>query len=143
MNRQEIFDKAYLAILKQGRPSTGVRNNSFQSCLYRGEQGVKCVIGHLIPDDLYQPEIEGRMLYVLLQLPEMDDAGYTAFRAIFNKIFPDASREDIEFLHSLQLAHDQAALSLLPVENFLERFKARAKQFALAYGLSIPSEPCQ
>ena len=143
MNRQEIFDKAYLAILQQGRPSIGnMQEDGNMQCLYRGRRGAKCAIGHLIPDDLYQPDIENRSPYVLLQPQEIDDAKQAVFRLILNKIFPDAGKLDVEFLHALQEAHDKAAPAFL-LNDFLPTFKARAEEVALAYGLTIPSEPCQ
>jgi hypothetical protein len=54
-NKQELFEKAVNGLLAQGVPSY----DSSRSCMYRGLNGTKCAIGHLIPDELYDPGFEG------------------------------------------------------------------------------------
>jgi hypothetical protein len=56
LTRQEIFDKVATHLLTQGRRSM---NEAGISCAYRGEDGLKCAIGVLIPDDQYKPSFEG------------------------------------------------------------------------------------
>lgn len=51
MTPQEIFDKAALGVLKQGRRSTNGNIGGNERCMYRGEGGLKCAVGHLIDDD--------------------------------------------------------------------------------------------
>jgi len=54
VNRQEVFDKVATHLLTQKRKSMGSSN----LCMYRGPNGLKCAIGCLIPDDLYNKSIE-------------------------------------------------------------------------------------
>ena len=54
MTMQEIFDKVVPATLEQGEKSI----NAYGSCRYRGENSLKCTIGHVIPDELYNLEME-------------------------------------------------------------------------------------
>ena len=54
MNNQEFFDKTMEHLRKQGVPSA-----QGDRCLYRGPAGTKCAIGFHIPDELYEPEMEG------------------------------------------------------------------------------------
>ena len=54
MEAQEIYDKVKAHLLTQGERSTDMGNH----CLYRGPNGLKCAVGCLIPDDLYDPLME-------------------------------------------------------------------------------------
>lgn len=54
--RQEHFDTALAHLRKQGRKALAHHGG----CAYRGKAGAKCAIGALIPDDRYEPEMEGR-----------------------------------------------------------------------------------
>jgi len=57
MNKQEIFDKVATHLLTQMEKSGHIVTSS---CLYRSPNGLKCAIGCLIPDELYDPEFEGK-----------------------------------------------------------------------------------
>lgn len=111
MNLQQIFTTITTALIKQGKPST----TEDGSCKYRGPDGLKCAIGHLIPDNLYTPTIEGlsfRHKHVLSVLPlpiPTDSPLYSV-------------------LELLQLTHDSEDVSQWP-----HRFSEIAKE----YGLSI------
>lgn len=60
MTRQEIFYHVQRKLLQQGRRSTdanaGVHEGT--SCVYRNIDGLKCAVGHLIPDDKYRSSFE-------------------------------------------------------------------------------------
>ena len=52
MNRQEFFNEAYLGLINQMKQSRHEDNDKI--CLYRGPNGLKCAIGHALPDsDLF------------------------------------------------------------------------------------------
>jgi hypothetical protein len=51
MTRQEIYNKVATHLLAQNE----VSKNELGRCLYRGPRGLKCGIGVLIPDDVYDP----------------------------------------------------------------------------------------
>lgn len=53
LSKQQAFEKAITGILTQGRISF-----SEPSCKYRGEDGDKCAIGWLIPDEIYDKKME-------------------------------------------------------------------------------------
>lgn len=55
MNRQEIFDKAVTHLFTQRRQAY-----TAAGCAYRSKRGAKCVIGCLIPDALYNTDMEGK-----------------------------------------------------------------------------------
>ena len=113
---QEWFDTAARGIISQGKPSMGrdpITEN--EECVYRSPDGCKCAIGWLIPDDKYDPSFE-RSSYTLA-----------------SKIsFLTEKYDDISFLGSLQLAHDNAAYT----DNFLEYFIIYMEELAHSYDLS-------
>lgn len=47
--------EAILAVIAQGKHSVDVDG----TCMYRGPDGLKCVVGHMISDEEYSPELEG------------------------------------------------------------------------------------
>ena len=54
MNNQEIFDKVVTHLLTQNEQSL-----KDGQCYYRTEEGLSCAVGCLIPDKLYNSDIEG------------------------------------------------------------------------------------
>jgi len=62
MQMQELFDKMVEGLNKQKAISTrpATWDEDVLMCAYRAENGNRCAVGMLIPDDLYVPELEGR-----------------------------------------------------------------------------------
>lgn len=127
MTLQEMFDKAVTGIKKQGRLSQGPMNpvSGMRSCFYRhpDDPAVRCAVGHLIPDELYDKQLmEGRNvdsenvlgteMRDLLGIPSHDDL----YRS-----------PAVSMLSELQTAHDNA----LTVEEFLTRAAIVARLFLL------------
>lgn len=54
MKIQELFDTVATHLLTQKKRATNTHG-----CAYRGENGLKCAVGCLIPDSKYDPELEG------------------------------------------------------------------------------------
>lgn len=144
MDFQDIFNKAYIAILNQGVPSmTG------KACQYRGPNGTSCAIGHLLPADLRAAVPEGSITYLLRQSqPTRELFGYTSLSDV------DNNSRRTEFLQNLQSAHDFAAwpenISVDDFDagvphfdvdmslDFLPSFKNNMRQIAAFYGLTVP-----
>lgn len=104
--KEEVFEMARFAIramLKQGKRS--VDSEDKIACRYRGPNGLKCAIGHLIPDDLYdEVDMESNTaLYVFHILGLTGDA--------------------LTYLDSLQSCHDYANDN-----NFVESFTKNVKE---------------
>lgn len=60
LNTQQVFDKVATHLLRQGRKSQNVGRGQCKSfCAYRGDDGTTCAVGCLIPDDRYNPALEG------------------------------------------------------------------------------------
>lgn len=66
-SKQEWLDLLIKTSLEGGFPS--LKGNG-SVCMYRGNQGRKCFIGHLIPDGAYQLRLEGPLYRVMAMLPE-------------------------------------------------------------------------
>ena len=94
MTSREIFDKVKKALLEQNEQSVEIGDYS-TNCRYRSQNGLKCAIGHLIPDELYNSSYEN---YIVAMLPEN----------VLEYILPtNLSRNiGIVFLDKLQLIHD-------------------------------------
>ncbi len=74
MTEQETFNKVVRHLRKQKVKS--LRNGGF-GCAYRGDNGTKCAVGCLIPDELYHPSMEGKVAFEsdmrnFLQLLDID-----------------------------------------------------------------------
>ncbi len=67
MTLQEIFDKVILHLRRQHVVSVCV----FGACAYRGDEGRQCAIGCLIPDDEYDPNMEGNNVQLLTNCPTL------------------------------------------------------------------------
>jgi hypothetical protein len=114
MTPQKLFDKVAEHLLTQGKKS--VKNSS---CQYRGSRGTSCAIGCLIPDELYDDEIEGLAV---------DDLSYD-----LRKACGIVGKKTIALACDLQLVHDKPMACEWP---------ERLRQTALKHGLnpSIVSE---
>ena len=55
MTAQEAFDKAVAGVRAQGYQ---ISMDEKTNCVYRGPNGLRCAVGHLIPDELCQPAFE-------------------------------------------------------------------------------------
>ena len=66
MTPQEIFDKVVDHAKRMTKKST---DNTLIKCLYRTPNGNRCFIGALIPDDMYDSQMEGCISIMKSYLP--------------------------------------------------------------------------
>lgn len=129
MNTQETFDTVARHLLTQGEKSTKMEKMGKLNgedvlqpfCAYRGEGGLKCAIGVLIPDDLYDSDFECRAIY-FIQGPVLD------------AVTPDDIEEyhfGENFLEKLQLVHDEGD----PNGDLITQWKRELRAIAESYGL--------
>lgn len=87
----EAFDKVSKHLLSQKEKSIQETIVGFR-CAYRGDNGLKCAIGCLIPDELYHEDMESITVIDLVKgFPEIGEL----FRGV-----------DINLLFELQSTHD-------------------------------------
>jgi len=96
MTDQELFDRVATHLLMQGRRAMrGGMGSDY--CAYRSPDGLTCAIGCLIPDERYDPELEGQSAtsYAVLNA-----AGLTGEQArlasVLQHIHDDPSVEAVE-----------------------------------------------
>lgn len=88
---------------------------SGRRCRYRGDNGTKCAVGHLIPDDKYSPSFEG---HPCVDGPVADllvSLGY-----------------DPDFCDELRNVHDNS-----PAERWSEWFGNIASRYGLSYAKHV------
>lgn len=112
--KQEVFNKVYAALKAQDFNRSMGGSKTFKTCRYRGENGLKCAVGHLIPDDKYNNKFEGSTVI---------DADIAAAAGA-------KEDGDVYFLRNLQLAHDG---SVSP-----SYMKTKLHNLAENYGLVVP-----
>ena len=61
MTNQEAFDTIVRHLRNQGRQAIDGEG----ACCYRTQDGLKCAVGCLIPDDKYGTDIEGKSVTIL------------------------------------------------------------------------------
>ena len=91
MTPQEIFNTVALHLFAQKcRSASGPEG--MMTCLYRGPNGTKCAVGALIPDELYNPDMEHNILQELMKFTEFELPSYFA--------------DNLNLLSDLQRNHD-------------------------------------
>lgn len=77
MTDQELFDKVAKHLLTQKIRSVGLYSKGapVMQCMYRGPNGLKCAVGCIIPDELYDPSFEGKAINSLKISNALIDAG--------------------------------------------------------------------
>lgn len=136
---QEIFDKSAVHLLTQGERSTSEAavEGGGNGCAYRGENGRMCAVGVLIPDDKYDPAIEGDGVYGISEVIEKCGIIENRHRTLDTE---DGKRLDL--MSELQKIHDgtdpvmwfgslkdlaiQRGLSTAAIESFHPAKTARA-----------------
>jgi hypothetical protein len=103
-SHQEIFDFVVDHLRRQGEEAKNVAG----ACVYRNYRGQTCAVGCLIPDELYDRELE------------TDSPSNTSFWKVLNVNTPSSDR--ITLLVDLQLTHDQGRgfweESLISIANY-------------------------
>ena len=123
---QELFDAAYTHALSMPELARIYRNTASR---YRAPNGQRCLIGAMIPDELYSPEMEDLTVNQLCFKPE--------FRPIMINIgligeeTEDYYAKRITFLSELQQCHDAA--------KSVEDMFVRLEQLRNQYNLQLPT----
>lgn len=115
MTKQEIFDRVTEHLLTQKKRSTTWDESGYK-CKYRGPNGLKCAIGILIPDHLYNPVFDG----TLSQAKAFGLKGLSIRRLM--KAVPALQdylgAENLDILNELQSIHDDVDPSSWRVRLF-------------------------
>lgn len=93
--KQQTFDLVAFHLLKQSRKSTTLLWGK-AGCAYRGDKGLCCAAGCLIPDALYRESFECK---IVTMLPMVRSCRGVSFRGLFG--------HDKELVRILQQIHDR------------------------------------
>lgn len=115
MTPQEIFDTVATHLFAQGERAIAMEPDT-DICAYRTSDGKKCAVGCLIPDELYDPGMEGHSALGLV------NAGF---------LLPSFFDKNLPLLDDLQFVHDE--ISCWDTEEFL---RAELAKVADTYNLS-------
>lgn len=146
MQLQDIFNRVYLGLKSQGFERSMVEDEVASDgvvCAYRGAEGRKCAVGHLIPDELYTELVEGHPVYVLIEgksidLPDEDGEIYaTPIKDAPENVqaLVGHMRQYLPFAHAInriQKLHDNCFAP--------SQMKRELGFFAQEHGLTIPEE---
>jgi len=131
MSLQKIFDTAGVGMLRQGKQSI-----ILGSCRYRGYDGCKCAVGFLIPDDLYDPEIEGAAVArIMVDCSGKNQSALRSTLRNINMLTPDR----VALLASLQRAHDDVHITGYAGHRNREDWHESLTEVAKDFGLSTKS----
>lgn len=122
---QELFDRAVQGILTQGCPSFLVEKSygiPSGGCAYRGVNGSKCAIGHLLTDEQIKE-------YNIKEGSSPEEFP----SKLISEFIPDMSCcAVLEFMMDLQNMHDKSTSS----NDFLKEFRIQADDFAEKWNLN-------
>ena len=93
--RQDIFDRVATHLLLQGRPAL----NAEGYCKLRGNDGTKCAVGCLIPDERYHQQLEQ-----IAAVYDPEQGNTDPFLLELIGVHDDAT---IYLLSRLQMLHDE------------------------------------
>ena len=118
---QELFNEVVSHLRKQKKQSLSQHGY----CMYRGEDGLKCAIGHLIPDECYHNDMEGTYF---VELP--------SYNSVIRSSCPEVQPFPVELLQEFE--NNQELLTELvhvhddhsPIE-WEDRFEDLAKMLNL------------
>lgn len=126
--RQYWFDHVVSNLIRQGKQSIDGDNG----CAYRTEDGRKCAIGHLIPDEAYYEGFEGLRGEELVH-HYWDRVGDLESIRCFITLDEDRVMH-VPILMELQMAHDQLGRTTKSEDWFYD-FIAKARDVAHKNGL--------
>lgn len=122
MTPQEIFDTVVRHLFKQGKRSDRTLSNGNSVCCYRTEAGLKCAVGVLIPDDVYDP--------VMDDVFTGEGTGIAAMLRKHRDKLPSWFSDNLSLLKQLQIIHDDEYNWSSSV-NMKCELKMCAKEFGL------------
>jgi len=133
-SKQAVFDYSVACLLKQEKGSYIKLDGNYRkiACRYWMPSGEKCAAGHLIPEDRYVLEMEGKNFYAISQLWLAD------FRL---------TDDVVNMIQYLQHAHDYAICEqdmfsddieevMYPDSEFVDRFRIKAYGVAYQHNLN-------
>lgn len=102
MSLKDLFNDVKTHMLKQGMKAIDEQGN----CCYKTESGLKCAIGCLIPDNLYDLCFEGKGVGAVVGFSNGNSDNYPVRNYLMNKYSVDSFANMHYLLFKLQCIHD-------------------------------------
>jgi len=118
MNQQEMFDRVYASVVRQGCRSY---DENMRICRYKDNDGNKCAVGHLLPEGHPAFQETNGILPLLGRYPDLRELWNT-------ETIPGMSG----FLSALQRAHDKCKVAGTFVEDYTDRMRGVAQMHNLS-----------
>lgn len=120
---QILLDKAVSGLSRQGfeKSVNYDPDTTSPQCKYRGRNGLRCALGHLIPDEKYNPKWERHT-------PDAVPAGCGITAACGLDAY---NYDDVQWLLDLQSCHDKASSSQDMIDRLREFAKINKLDFIL------------
>lgn len=123
---QEFYDKTFDHFNKDGSVfgANKTGGSAYGSCVYRGDEDpkspVRCAWGIHIPDDKYDPDMEGSSAYAVIERWELIPVD-------------QRTNENFDFINRTQSLHDRTAqfFSDSPMTTFLQGLNNLATEAGL------------
>ena len=132
LDKQKAFNTAYHGLAAQGfkRSVVAIPGPDLGAgCRYRGPDGKRCALGYMIPDEIYNKNLEGKGPG-LLPKSFCDFWGIDWTLQVLHRTGEIINQNrDIEFLSRLQMVHDN------PDECSMQ---VRLVEFARIHKLTVP-----
>jgi hypothetical protein len=130
MTRQQLFDYVTHFIHKQGKPSLNRKNGVF--CSYRGTHKTMCAFGCIIPDEVYDGNMENKTVRELLS------ADFSNFRSVEPEYWGFVYKHQ-SLIEYLQHNHDSLARRShnYSVEDFRMEWLTQVGETADKFGLAF------
>ena len=122
---QGAFDKMCNHLMKQGKKSSKRNENGQTFCMYRGPNNTRCAVGALVPDRLYNKEMEDMTASTMFQQRLMGEPEYSRFKENV-----EGGKNGFDLLDDVQDVHDAHRPS---------RWSQRLRSVARAYNLKPPA----
>ena len=101
-SRQEVFDFVVKHLLTQNKASNLYDENGLLlGCAYRGKDGMKCAVGCLIPDHLYDENMESNDYETVMNKYGFSSAHHeilSKLQTIHDMSYEDEWKEDLEVM---------------------------------------------
>lgn len=124
------FDQVVTGLAAQGFQRSGVEVDDEFRCRYRDEEGRRCAVGQLLPDELCPPEIENHMV-IALPAAQKDHLLGDLGGLDGDELRYERERR-LNFLRDLQYAHDDGTTP--------EAMRVRLLALAMRWDLNLSPE---
>lgn len=144
---QDLYNTVRAHLLCQGAKSQ--EPSSMANCRYRGDGGLSCAIGCLIPDDKYDLDMEGGLIELIRKYPDVLPTKYTSWITGYGKELTGksdlirstllAQQDMLGLMVALQGIHDHIAVTNWPSQlvNIALKYNLDPGEAAYEPGMDI------